>query len=453
MADTIAAIATGTQVSAIGIIRLSGDETFRVIDRLFFPYSGKKMSESADRRLIFGELRDRGGELLDVCLCTISRAPHSYTGENTAELQCHGSPTVLRAALDELFALGARQAAPGEFTKRAFLNGRMELCAAEAVADIIDAETVECAKNAAGQLSGAISRKVDGIYSALTDISSHYHAVLDYPDEDIEDFQLESYEGSLTSALTELERLLQSHERGKLMTGGIPAAIAGRPNAGKSSLLNALLGYDRAIVTAIPGTTRDTIEEKLRIGRLTLRLIDTAGIRDTEDVIEKIGVDRSVEAAKDCDAALFVVDDSRPLTDEDRRAMDAALEAPEAIAVLNKQDLGAVIEPSDLPFSYIVPVSCKDGTGFDLLEQAFDMLFPDDAPCDGSLLTNARQADAIVRAKKSVDAALRSLRAGFTPDAVLVDLEAAMRALGEVTGRTMREDITNRIFERFCVGK
>ena len=223
MADTIAAIATGTQVSAIGIIRLSGDETFRVIDRLFFPYSGKKMSESADRRLIFGELRDRGGELLDVCLCTISRAPHSYTGENTAELQCHGSPTVLRTALDELFALGARQAAPGEFTKRAFLNGRMELCAAEAVADIIDAETVECAKNAAGQLSGAISRKVDGIYSALTDISSHYHAVLDYPDEDIEDFQLESYEGSLTSALTELERLLQSHERGKLMTGGIPA--------------------------------------------------------------------------------------------------------------------------------------------------------------------------------------------------------------------------------------
>ena len=179
----------------------------------------------------------------------------------------------------------------------------------------------------------------------------------------------------------------------------------------------------------------------------------SAGIRDTQDVIEKIGVDRSMEAAKDCDVALYVLDDSKPMTEEDRRAMGAALEAPEAVAILNKQDLAAVIEPSDLPFAYIVPISCKDGTGFDLLEQAFDMLFPDDTPCDGSLLTNARQAGAILRAKKSVDSAVQSLRAGMTPDAVLVDLESAMDALGEVTGRTMREDITNRIFERFCVGK
>mgnify|MGYP000150897725 FL=1 len=453
MADTIAAIATGTQVSAIGIIRLSGDETFRVIDRLFFPYSGKKMSESADRRLIFGELRDRGGELLDVCLCTISRAPHSYTGENTAELQCHGSPTVLRAALDELFALGARQAAPGEFTKRAFLNGRMELCAAEAVADIIDAETVECAKNAAGQLSGAISRKVDGIYSALTDISSHYHAVLDYPDEDIDPFTLSGYEASLTESSRQLTALLSSCRRGRMVQSGIKAVILGSPNAGKSSLLNRLSGFDRVIVTDIPGTTRDTVEQTVTLGRHLVRLVDTAGIRDTQDVIEKIGVDRSMEAAKDCDVALYVLDDSKPMTEEDRRAMGAALEAPEAVAILNKQDLAAVIEPSDLPFAYIVPISCKDGTGFDLLEQAFDMLFPDDTPCDGSLLTNARQAGAILRAKKSVDSAVQSLRAGMTPDAVLVDLESAMDALGEVTGRTMREDITNRIFERFCVGK
>lgn len=452
MADTIAAIATGTQVSAIGIIRLSGDETFRVIDRLFFPYSGKKMSESADRRLIFGELRDRGGELLDVCLCTISRAPHSYTGENTAELQCHGSPTVLRAALDELFALGARQAAPGEFTKRAFLNGRMELCAAEAVADIIDAETVECAKNAAGQLSGAISRKVDGIYSALTDISSHYHAVLDYPDEDIEDFQLESYEGSLTSALTELERLLQSHERGKLMTGGIPAAIAGRPNAGKSSLLNALLGYDRAIVTAIPGTTRDTIEEKLRIGRLTLRLIDTAGIRDTDDEVERLGVERSRAAMSKAELVIAVVDGSGEITDEDREVIAQAEAAPKGIVVLSKRDIA---EPdaeitTALP---LVSLSSVTGDGMDELERVIAEQFPLPEVPAGEILTNVRQADAVKRAIEYVRSALDAMRAGMTPDIVLTETEGAMSALGELSGRTVREDVTNRIFQRFCVGK
>lgn len=452
MADTIAAIATGTQVSAIGIIRLSGDETFRVIDRLFFPYSGKKMSESADRRLIFGELRDRGGELLDVCLCTISRAPHSYTGENTAELQCHGSPTVLRAALDELFALGARQAAPGEFTKRAFLNGRMELCAAEAVADIIDAETVECAKNAAGQLSGAISRKVDGIYSALTDISSHYHAVLDYPDEDIEDFQLESYEGSLTSALTELERLLQSHERGKLMTGGIPAAIAGRPNAGKSSLLNALLGYDRAIVTAIPGTTRDTIEEKLRIGRLTLRLIDTAGIRDTDDEVERLGVERSRAAMSKAELVIAVVDGSGEITDEDREVIAQAEAAPKGIVVLSKRDIA---EP-DAEITTALPVvslSSVTGDGMDELERVIAERFPLPEVPAGEILTNVRQADAVKRAIEYMRSALDAMRAGMTPDIVLTETEGAMSALGELSGRTVRDDVTNRIFQRFCVGK
>ena len=452
MADTIAAIATGTQVSAIGIIRLSGDETFRVIDRLFFPYSGKKMSESADRRLIFGELRDRGGELLDVCLCTISRAPHSYTGENTAELQCHGSPTVLRAALDELFALGARQAAPGEFTKRAFLNGRMELCAAEAVADIIDAETVECAKNAAGQLSGAISRKVDGIYSALTDISSHYHAVLDYPDEDIEDFQLESYEGSLTSALTELERLLQSHERGKLMTGGIPAAIAGRPNAGKSSLLNALLGYDRAIVTAVPGTTRDTIEEKLRIGRLTLRLIDTAGLRDTDDEVERLGVERSRAAMSKAELVIAVVDGSGEITDEDREVIARAEAAPKGIVVLSKRDIA---EP-DAEITTALPVvslSSVTGDGMDELERVIAEQFPLPEVPAGEILTNVRQADAVKRAIEYMRSALDAMRAGMTPDIVLTETEGAMSALGELSGRTVREDVTNRIFQRFCVGK
>ena len=452
MSDTIAAIATGAQVAAIGIIRISGPEALPIVDRLFRPASGKLMSEYEDRKLVYGRLTDLSGDLLDLCLCTVSHAPHSYTGEDTAELQCHGSPTVLRAALEELFHAGARQALPGEFTKRAFLNGRMELSSAEAVADIIDAESIECAKNAAAQLSGAVAVKADNIYSTLTDISSHYHAVLDYPDEDIEDFQLESYEGSLTSALTELERLLQSHERGKLMTGGIPAAIAGRPNAGKSSLLNALLGYDRAIVTAIPGTTRDTIEEKLRIGRLTLRLIDTAGIRDTDDEVERLGVERSRAAMSKAELVIAVVDGSGEITDEDREVIAQAEAAPKGIVVLSKRDIA---EP-DAEITTALPVvslSSVTGDGMDELERVIAEQFPLPEVPAGEILTNVRQADAVKRAIEYMRSALDAMRAGMTPDIVLTETEGAMSALGELSGRTVREDVTNRIFQRFCVGK
>ena len=347
MADTIAAIATGAQVAAIGIIRISGPEALPIVDRLFRPASGKLMSEYEDRKLVYGRLTDLSGDLLDLCLCTVSHAPHSYTGEDTAELQCHGSPTVLRAALEELFHAGARQALPGEFTKRAFLNGRMELSSAEAVADIIDAESIECAKNAAAQLSGAVAVKADNIYSTLTDISSHYHAVLDYPDEDIEDFRLENYKQQLSSAADSLRALLGSFERGKLMVSGIPAAIVGRPNAGKSSLLNALLGYERAIVTDIPGTTRDTIEEKLRLGSLTLRLCDTAGIRDSEDAVERLGVHRSREAMERAELVIAVVDGGGDVTDEDMEIIRAAERARKGLVVLSKADLGHVCPPPE----------------------------------------------------------------------------------------------------------
>ena len=453
MSDTIAAIATAPGPSAIGVVRLSGPDTCVVLDRVFRPKNGRPMSRQEPRRLVLGDVLDRDGQVIDSALAVLFPGPGSYTGQDCGELQCHGSPVVLDAALAAMLAAGARQAKGGEFTRRAFLNGRMDLLQAEAVADLIDAETAQAAHNAVGQLEGVLSRTVAEIYDGLMAIVSRFYAVVDYPDEDIEDLTLAETERTLTESEQTLAALLGTFARGRVLKSGAATAIVGAPNAGKSSLLNALVGYDRAIVTDIPGTTRDTVEQTVTLGRHLVRLVDTAGIRDTQDVIEKIGVDRSMEAAKDCDVALYVLDDSKPMTEEDRRAMGAALEAPEAVAILNKQDLAAVIEPSDLPFAYIVPISCKDGTGFDLLEQAFDMLFPDDTPCDGSLLTNARQAGAILRAKKSVDSAVQSLRAGMTPDAVLVDLESAMDALGEVTGRTMREDITNRIFERFCVGK
>ena len=455
MSDTIAAIATGNVISAIGIIRLSGDDTLAVIDRVFRPSSGKAMSESPNRKLVYGALCDTDGQTLDLCLCTISRGPSSYTGEDTAELQCHGSPTVLRAGLQALFAAGARQALAGEFSKRAFLNHRMDLTQAEAVIDLIHAESAQEAKNAVGQLGGAVLRRAQGVYDTLADIASHYHAVIDYPDEDIEDFELTAYTAALTDSIAQLQRLLDTFARGSVLHSGVPSVILGRPNAGKSSLLNALLGYDRAIVTDIPGTTRDTIEERVTLGGVLLRLTDTAGLHATADPVEALGVGRALDAAGQAALAIAVFDASEPLTADDRQVIQAAQQAQERIAVLNKSDLPAVLSAEEFTadFDRVCIVSAKEHTGLASLEEAVAALFPlPDAPA-GEILTNARHADAISRALESLRAALDAMQLGVTPDAVLTEAEEAMSALGELTGASIREDITNRIFSRFCVGK
>ena len=453
MSHVIAAISTGRQVSAIGILRLSGDGCIAVAEKVFTPQSGQPLSQAANRKLILGTLRDKEGRIIDQCMAVCARAPRSYTGEDTVELQCHGSPAVLSAGLEALFAAGARPAQRGEFTKRAFLNGQLALTQAEAVIDLIEAETADAAANAAGQVGGALQKKLAPIYDQLTDLCSHFHAVLDYPDEDIDDFDLKQYAAMLRSNAKALYALLQTYGQGRILRQGVAAAIVGKPNVGKSSLLNTLAGYDRVIVTDIAGTTRDTVEETVLLGSTRLRLIDTAGIRETRDAIEAMGVERSRKAVENADLVLYLCDGSQPLTQEDQEVIEACLSKENTIALINKSDLGAVVVPSDLPFTTIIPISTKTGEGLDQLRQVVDEMFAGDTPCDGSILTNPRQFDAIARSYEAMLRVLQAMQLGQTPDAVLTDIEAAMEAMGEVTGATVREDITARIFERFCVGK
>jgi tRNA modification GTPase len=446
MSDTIAAISTGNVISAIGIIRLSGDDAINIANRIFNTKSIDFLDKAQDRKLYFGELLSAEGNVIDRCLCTVSHGPHSYTGENTVEFQCHGSPVVLNEGLRSLFKAGARQALAGEFTKRAFLNHRI---------DLIDAETPLAAENAAGQLGRAIGRKTDAIYDGLVQMISHFQAVIDYPDEDIDDFALTQYTGTFENAENTLAGLYATFDRGRIMRDGVPAAIIGKPNTGKSSLLNALLGYDRAIVTSIAGTTRDTVEEKATVGGIVLRLADTAGMRETEDTVEKIGVDRAKEAAKTARLVIAVFDGSKPLTDEDREVMEAARTAEYSVAVINKLD----IERERLfdlgeGFDAVCRISAKTGEGLDGFSDTISGLFggnTDTVP--GEILTNARQAEAVGRALDSVRQAKEALTAGMTPDAVLSVTETACAALGELTGRSVKDDIIADIFSRFCVGK
>ena len=455
MSHTIAAIATGRSPSAIGILRLSGPDTFTALDAVFRARNGRPAAAQRPRSMVLGDLLDGTGRVIDNVLCVTFPAPHSYTGEDCAELHCHGSPVVLDAGLRALFAAGCRQAQGGEFTKRAFLSGQLDLLQAEAVADLIDAETAEQAHNAVCQLSGTLSRTVDRVYEALLSMAARFYAVVDYPDEDIEDLRQPELLDTLHTARQDLERLLTGFSRGQMLKQGVPTVLLGKPNAGKSSLLNALLGYDRAIVTDIAGTTRDTVEEKLPVGGVLLRLTDTAGIRDGGDAVEALGVERSRAAARQAALAILVLDGSSPPTAEDEEAIALARQVPRLLVVMNKCDLPRHPDAAALTgrFDTVLSVSARENLGLDALTRAIAALFPTGVPADGALLTNARQADAVSRALSAVTDAHDALQSGMTPDAVLTDCEAALEALGELNGKHIRDDLVDTIFSRFCVGK
>ena len=455
MSDLIAAIATGSTAAAIGIVRVSGTGCFAACDRVFRPRNGVPFAQQPSHKMVFGEMLDDSDAVIDQGLAVRFGGGHSYTGEDAAEFHCHGSPVVLHTLLSALFAAGARQAQAGEFTKRAFLNGKMDLTEAEAVIDLIDAQSAAAAKNAAAQLDGGLRRRLEPVQEALIDITSRFYAVVDYPDEDIEDIQPQQIRSSLQIAADTLSALLDTAQRGRVLKNGVRTAIVGLPNAGKSSLLNALLGYDRAIVTDIAGTTRDTVEEKVLVGGVLLRLTDTAGIRNSADRIEAMGVERSRQAAQRAALALLVLDGSQTLTDEDEQAMAAAEQTPRLLVLVNKSDLPQKLDTAALAerFPRVLHISAQTGAGLDALAEAVAALYPAGETPAGELLTNARQADAVERALSAVAEARGALDMGMTPDVVLTDCEAALEALGELNGKRIREDLVDTIFSRFCVGK
>ncbi|MBE6961880.1 MAG: tRNA uridine-5-carboxymethylaminomethyl(34) synthesis GTPase MnmE [Ruminococcaceae bacterium] len=455
--DIIAAISTGNAATAIGVVRISGDGCFALCDRLFRPLYGGPLSAQPPRKMIYGDVLDPSGDVLDRALAVRFPGPNSYTGEDSAEFHCHGSPVVLREVLRSLFELGARQALPGEFTKRAFLSGQMDLTQAEAVIDLIHAETAAAAKNAIAQLDGALRRPLEQVQNTLLDVASRFYAVVDYPDEDIEDISPEEVQSALETSETVLARLLATCGRGRILKSGVRTAIVGRPNAGKSSLLNALAGYERAIVTDIPGTTRDTVEESVLCGGTLLRLMDTAGLRDTEDIVEKMGVERSRAAMQSADLILAVADGADFAADDLEILRTVSEQNSPWILICAKKDLGGSIPDiamlSSSPAA-VIQLSSVTGEGIDQLESAVAELFPAGNTQDASsLLTDARQEDAVSRALTSIRRAKAAMEAGLTPDAILTDAEDALNALGELTGRTAREDIVSTIFSRFCVGK
>ena len=459
--DTIAAISTARGKGGVALLRISGPDAISICESVFLPKSGKKLSEYAPRTAVFGSIcapDDRGEwNEIDNGLATVFHAPASFTGEDTVEICCHGGILLTQTVLTACIVAGARAAEAGEFTRRAFLNGKMGLSAAEALGDLLEAQTREQLTLAHAGADGRVERKCREIYDALCAVLSSVYAKIDYPDEDLAEMSREEMQAALDESIIRVEKLLDTYRTGHAIAEGIPTVICGKPNVGKSSLYNCIVGHDAAIVTDVEGTTRDVLTETAALGRVTLRLFDTAGLRQTEDVVEKIGIDRARKALEDAELILAVFDGSIAPDEEDKAlAKSFANTDATVIAVINKSDLGIVEQDFyTTHFTHTVTLSAKQGVGTEALSALVESCFINGElnTKEDTVLTNARQKGAALTALEALKRAHEGLSIGLPVELCCSDCEAAMQAIAELDGRAVSEDIVSHIFSHFCVGK
>ena len=450
--DTIAAISTPLGHNGIGIVRLSGRDSIQFVDNIFISPKNRTLSQSPSHRIMYGHIIDAHKDIIDEVLVSVMRAPHTFTKEDVVEINCHGGPVPLRRILELLLKSGARLADPGEFTRRAFVNGRIDLAQAEAVLDIINALTEKGQREALEQLSGRFSKKIEHLRQELIELAAFIEAHIDFPDEDIEPLSLKNMEDRAVTIKQSLHQFLDSSRYGIIVREGIKTAIIGRPNVGKSSLLNVLLEHERAIVTETPGTTRDVIEDYVNIQGLPIKIMDTAGIRKVEDSAEKEGVKRSIRAMKGADLVLIVLDGSTRLHDTDRELIDKPHNR-NTIFVINKIDLPQMftLEESDRE---IVRISAVTGTGIaELKDKIVDTILNGKPVCTTGIVTNIRHVHALERTLASVNTFINEISKKTSPEFLAVELRDALDAIGEILGITTSEDILSKIFSNFCIGK
>ncbi len=454
MKKTIAAIATPRATGGISVVRISGERAIEIADEVFASVSSKKLTDQSAYTALFGDIIDEG-EPIDQGIALVFRAPKSYTGEDVVEISCHGGLLVTEKVLRAVFKKGAFPAEAGEFTKRAFLNGKLSLTQAEAVVDLINAESEKGLKAAQNALKGALYKKIKIVLDELLSIVAHIAAFIDYPDEDIDEVEINEIREKCIKNAEILSTLLKTFDRGKIIREGIETVIVGRPNVGKSTLMNLLSGCQKSIVTDIPGTTRDVVEEAVNIGDVVLRLADTAGIRETADIIEKAGVEKTFERLENAGLVLAVFDSSSPLSETDFNLIEKIKDMP-VVAVINKIDLKSNINKEYFydSFKHIVEISAIDSLGIEKLDKEIsDLLRINEINPSAAMIANERQYHCVFEAENNLKEAIEAIDMGFTMDAVGINIEGAISILLELTGEKITDAVVNQVFSHFCVGK